>query len=153
MPFSYAVPLSTFQSLLDEVDPALRGEMLARLKTEIHADLARRMTGPDMATPTGWARTYFDSTIAHGDMIFYSPMDYAQVVEKTGAPRPTLASVMFPRPGMMQDPQATLIIRNRAWRYPGGGGGGTFSQAVNTVLARSRPIIKEFKERSKELRQ
>ena len=145
MPFSYAVPLSTFDHLLNKVDKSRHQEFLQRIKSEIHADLGRRMTAPDMATPTGWARTFFDSTIAHGDLIFYSPMDYEQVVEKTGAPRPTLSTIMFPVEGMKQDPQTMLLIRNSSWRYPGDAGDGMFSQSVSAVLSSAHALVKEFR--------
>lgn len=146
MPFTYAIPLSTFDDLLDKVKPALRSEVTQRLRTEIHADLARRMTGPDIGTPTGWARTYYDSTVAHGDILFYSPFDYHDAVEKTGAPRPTLSSILFPKQGLMKDPQAMLLLRNQKWRYPGDAGNGIFAASVNAVLARKEQLLREYRQ-------
>lgn len=146
MPFSYSIPLSTFNDLLDKVKPALRAEVTERLRTEIHADLARRMIGPDIGTPTGWARTFYDSTVAHGDIIFYSPEDYEETLRKTGAPRPTLSSYLFPKQGLMKDPQAMLKMRDQRWRYPGDGGNGIFAAAVNAVLARQEQLLREYRQ-------
>jgi hypothetical protein len=152
MAFTYAVPITTFDSVLRDVDRSLHSEFLERMRQEIHAHIARRMAGPDIGTITGQARTYFDSSIAHGDMLFYSPMSYEEATQKTGAPRETLSHFLFKKSGLGMDPQSMLLIRQRSWRYPGDGGGGLFAQAVNAVVAASKPIVNEYKKRSRELR-
>ena len=152
MAFTYAVPVDTFKSLLQNIEQSLHSELLERLRKEIHAHIGRHLAGPDIGTIAGQARTYFDSSIAHGDMLFYSPMSYDEVRERTGAPRETLSHFLFEKSGLMRDPQAMLLIKQRSWRYPGDAVGGMFSRAVNTVMAASQPIVDEFKRRSRELR-
>ena len=145
MSFSYAVPLSTFNELFTATDSKRHPELIERLRTEIHADLARRMTGPDIATPMGWLRTAFDSSVVHGDIVFYSMLDFHDAVETTGSPQYALRRPMFPLPGLKEKPQAQLLLKLRGWRYPGGGGDGIFAQSVNTVLARSDKLVEEYR--------
>lgn len=152
MAFTYAVPLPTFEPLLRQIDGSLHSEFLEALRQRIHEDLGRRLTGPDSGTLAGQARVYFDSNIAHGDMLFYSPVTYDEAIEKTGAPRETLSHFLFSRGSLMRDPEAMLLIRQRSWRYPGDAGNGIFAQSVNSVVAKSRDLLDEYKKKSRELR-
>ena len=142
---NYAVPLSVFDRHLRHLRPHQHQEFLDRVRTEIHADLARRLQGPDLATPTGWGRTAFDTHIAHGQLLIYSPYDYEETAERMGAPRPGLASILWPLPGLQKDPQTLRQIIDDRWRYPGDAGKGIFAQSVNSVLAQAPRLVREFR--------
>lgn len=144
MPFAYAVPLSTFSDLFGAVDPNRHHELTERLRAEIHADLARRLIGPDISTPTGWARTHYESVIAHGDIIFYGLNDFEEAAAASGKPNATVRRPLVPVPGLDSYPQTELLLKNRSWRYPGEAAGGVFAASVNGVLANSRRLVTEF---------
>lgn len=145
MPFAYAVPLSTFNALFAAVDRERHGELAERLRMEIHGDLVRHMAGPDIGTPTGWMRTAIDSSIAHGDILFYSMLDFEEAAAATGVEGHTLRRPLFPLPGLRELPQAQLLLKHRSWRYPGDAAGGVFAQSVNAVLARAQTLVEEYK--------
>jgi hypothetical protein len=150
MPFTYAVPLSTFQDLFRVTDKALHPELTRRLKTEIQGDVSRRLAGPRIGTLMGQHQTSIEAVEAHGDILFYSPMEFAAAAASTGQPQPLVSAA---KPGLGSPVAGALAVSDRKWRYPGDAAGGVFSQSVNAVLARSHILINEFKTKSRELRE
>lgn len=144
MPFTYAVPLSAFRDLFSVTDVSLHPELTERLRTEIHADLERRLLGPQMGTPTGQALTAISSAVTGGDILFYSPLEYADAAEKVGR-----TFNQEPLPSLLQPPAESLT--RSQWRYPGMGGNGVFAASVNAVLANAQPLARDFRRRSQEM--
>jgi hypothetical protein len=146
MAFYYAVPLTAFQPLFDVVNPSLHDELTERLRVEIHAELARRLREPTLSTQVGDENTYFDSRVAHGDIVFYSTGDDEEVAEKNGQPRSALTD-MFAQPGLEEPERDTLLIREQTTRYRGDMPDGLFSRSVRAVMARARTLANEFRSR------
>jgi hypothetical protein len=150
MAFYYAVPLSAFQPLFDVVSPSLHDELTERLRVDIHAELARRLNDPMLFTQVGAENTYFDSGVAHGDIIFYSAGDDEEVAEKNGQTRTALTN-MFAQPGL-EEPKRELLIREQTTRYRGDMPDGLFPRSVKTVMSRARNLAYEFRARGNHMR-
>jgi hypothetical protein len=138
MPFSYTVPLSAFSDLYKATDPALHPELTERLRIEIHADLARRVSGQSLMTAMGPSSTSFDSVGTSDEIVFYGD-------ELTG-PRTRLTAA--PRQGAEM---ASGLGANTSWRYPGDAGNGLFAASVNSVMAKSGSLKTAFLKKSSKL--
>lgn len=140
MAFSYTVPLSVFSDLFEHTDRALHPELAERLRVEIHADIARRLSGPGLLTAMGPQSTPFDSMQTGDDLVFYG--------ENLTGPRDHLTAA--PRQGREM---ARGLGANQKGRYPDPAlAGGAFAAAVNSVLASSFILRREFEDKSERLR-
>lgn len=141
MTFSYTVPLSVFSDIFQHTDRALYPELIERLRVEIHADVARRLSGPGLITAMGPQSTPFDSMQTGDNIVFYG--------ESLTGPRDHLTAA--PRQGREM---ARGLGMNQEGRYPDPAlGGGVFVAAVNAVLASSYALRKEFEAKSERLRE
>ena len=121
MAFSYTVPLPVFSEIYHRTDPVLHPELTERLRVEIHADVARRLSQGSLFTAMGPQATSFDSMQTGNELLFYGedltgPRDHLTVAPKQGSE------------------MASGLGQNQKGRYPDPSvGGGAFAASVKAV--------------------
>jgi hypothetical protein len=134
--------------LLSQVDPRLHPEFLERLKTEIHADLTRRMKTPGtFKRPTGALADSIQSWVSGRGIELYSDLDYAKFIEEGTLPRRpklTFAGKTVGIPGVGPRRISWKSLMDGKWFYPGMAGKGLFRTSASEVLARAGTLVREY---------
>jgi hypothetical protein len=145
MAFSYVVPKPRLQIILAQVDKRLHSEFLERLRVEMHATLTRRLTNPGtFKNPTGALSSSIESYVGGQGIVLSSPHDYAKFVEEGTLPyRPKVGGLRnIPGIGLRRVTWKSMM--KGKWFYPGTAGKGIFRDAVNSVIAQSGMLVREF---------
>lgn len=138
--FVYTVPLTAFSALFRAVDSSLHADLADTLRTEIHADIARRRAaGRAVGTTMGPEDGGVSSALVGGDLVF-------TVSEDTRATPFSSRRPVSPRRSVESFRDVTVSEN----RWPGNGRG--LATSVNAVLAAAPRLAVAYGGASDELR-